>query len=1448
LNSELISVESDNTVAVKALTVSSSGPAYSDAGTLALAYGKGVDSGAGDDGIINTDTVFVKAKPRILSATRTFGSGGNVDGKVGILLNGTATGITGGEGNDAINNEGNVLVFVGVQDTGSTVSENAVSGSTTIKDNSFTTPADPQALVGKWIRITGGENPDFFTQVVGFDPDAGTFTLRDPLKYDLPEDATYVLYDYGNKTPDITSLNVTVGGRTRVDASTTASVQAKGIIGGDGDDHIVNAGTTAVSASNLVKSVTLNLTRNIVADTRIESTVNAVGIEGNDQSSVTDVSDGETNVFTDLSRKGEDPEAIVGKVVLFKSGSSTEFATLVTAFDPETGTFTLADPLPPGGLSRGDIYTLGEGSDSITNLGAIGVNANSGIDASSWSLSFGSADIEAVGRAQALSAGMRGGAFNDSFQNYGGISARSTADVSSTERVLVAFGSADQKLIFEAASNSVGVDAGAGDDQFINAENSSIHAEAASKADVNGVTTTLLAEVKNSVNAIADSTALGLDLGQGNNVAYNEGEFWVSANAITNAQAISESVCIPFFGCFNETNADADAIAKASAWGIRAGSGEDQVFNRNLIQVDASADATSVAQGGKVGSEDDTSTVTENSNVDSFTFVDASLKGQNPSDLVGKWVRFLKNETFFTQITGFNPETGTVILAETLPFDLKAAILDDDGNVIIPADEYTFSAARDGTSASVASALATGIDVGDGNAIVQNTGVISVKAFAKADTTAKTFGGQVTAEASSSSEARGIRTGSGDDVIRNAGVIDVKSEVIATTSGASATEISTATGIDAGDGNNKIVNEGVINVTASADRSNAEVKAQGIIAGSGDDTIINSGSIISSTIINGTRELGIAIATGAGNDKVVLAQGSVVEGSINLGKGDDILAFTGNPVVSGEVTGESGTDALIFDGTGSIGSTPMAFENAIKQGAGTYSVASLPTMQRIEVNQGTLQVNNDYAMASDSTFQTNVNGDGSHGQLKVNGTTTLDGALKVVRGPGAYVDGTTYDILTGDVVNGWFTSETLPEPTPLVSFVINSPRDHVEVEAQVNSFATVTNNSTHRKIGRYLDKILPGAKGDLAYVLGEIQLLSEPGEFNTAYSSLSPDSYDNYTRGTLFATQQYNKSLQYRMNNVRYHFMAGSPDNEKPILLAYSGSDASLGQLFTPGEFSQIQGKSGLWLDAFGQWGDQDEEDGFTGYDYFLRGATLGFDHRLMDNLMAGLSLGYSRSDIDLDQNQGSGDVKSFFGSLYGSYFDKNLYIDAILSYGRNWYDNSRLITIGGILRRATSDHDAHLFSGYLGGGYYFDFNPWAFGPYGSLQYIRLDEESFEEKGAGAISLRVDDRQTDALVSELGVRLVRLIRGKCGNFIPEVSLGWSHDFDIDDHVVRASFAGSPGASFSIDGQDVERNGLVVGAGLTFIHKGGFSTSFRYKGDFRGDYKSNGVMGEIRFTF
>jgi outer membrane autotransporter protein len=406
----------------------------------------------------------------------------------------------------------------------------------------------------------------------------------------------------------------------------------------------------------------------------------------------------------------------------------------------------------------------------------------------------------------------------------------------------------------------------------------------------------------------------------------------------------------------------------------------------------------------------------------------------------------------------------------------------------------------------------------------------------------------------------------------------------------------------------------------------------------------------------------------------------------------------------------------------------------------------------------------------------------------------------------------------------------------------------VEVEIHAPSCTTVATNRVESAVANQLDRIMPTVQGDLANVLDEFQSLSL-SQFDAAFSSLSPDSYDNYTRATFWDNWQYTKSLQRRMNAVRsFGMTSGYHLESKPLLLAFAGSDASLGQLYATRQLSQTQTENGLWLDGYGQWGDQEPDEGFTGFDYQIYGGILGFDHTFWNKLITGLSLGLSHTDVDLDRHQGDGNIKSLIGSLYGSYFNENFYIEGSLSYGSNGYNNHRLLTIGSIQREAYSDHDGDLFSAYLGGGYYFDVKDWAIGPFGSLRYVYLNEEGFREKGADSLNLNVDPRKTDALLSELGLRAAGVFKTQYGDLIPELSGAWSYDFDIDNRVITASFEGSPGAAFSVKGQDVEKNGAVVGAGLTFIHKSGISSSIRYSGEFREKYNSNAVIGEFRLSF
>ena len=234
--------------------------------------------------------------------------------------------------------------------------------------------------------------------------------------------------------------------------------------------------------------------------------------------------------------------------------------------------------------------------------------------------------------------------------------------------------------------------------------------------------------------------------------------------------------------------------------------------------------------------------------------------------------------------------------------------------------------------------------------------------------------------------------------------------------------------------------------------------------------------------------------------------------------------------------------------------------------------------------------------------------------------------------------------------------------------------------------------------------------------------------------------------------------------------------------------------------------------------------------------------------MLIGASIGLSRADVDFESSRGDGTVKSIAGAIYGSYFPGNAYIDAVLSYGQERYFNNRYLTVGSIQREASSRHDGEAYTAYLGAGYDFDLSELTLAPFATLRYVYLDEEGFTETGADSLNLAVNGRHVDSLVSELGFCMAHAFKLENGSLTPEISAAFGYDFDIDDQVITTSFAGSPGAKFSVKGEKVEQYGAIVGAGLTFIHRSGFSTAVKYSGEFRGRDSSQGVLGELRYSF
>jgi outer membrane autotransporter protein len=621
---------------------------------------------------------------------------------------------------------------------------------------------------------------------------------------------------------------------------------------------------------------------------------------------------------------------------------------------------------------------------------------------------------------------------------------------------------------------------------------------------------------------------------------------------------------------------------------------------------------------------------------------------------------------------------------------------------------------------------------------------------------------------------------------------------------------------------------------------------------------------------------------GGNGDILVMIHDGTVMGGSGMGSGLFIAAGDNNSVWnSGLVTSVTGIYGNAIRATGgdefienygtvtgnvSLGAGANAFNN--RQGA-TFNTGATVALGAGNLlnNNGmllpggsgnvlTTTLTGNLAQSDTGTFEVDVFRDGNHDKLLVSGTidVLLDGTLSVKKEIKPYEDGTTYDIIeaTGAPgLTGSFSQYDM-HSSPLLQFNYRQLSDIGFVDVTAPSFTTVATNRVERAIAGYLDRIMPTSTGDLEYVIGAFQSLSL-SEFSNAFASLSPGQYDNSTRTTYDVIRQHTQTLLKRIHSVR---LTGSTASTLPQIkvmsgavtnfLAYSGSDASLGQLYSSGQ--KDHANYGLWLDAFGSWGDQDESDGFTGYDYDLYGATIGFDRIFRNRYILGISIGYSETDIGLDGNQGDGEIESLYGSVYGSYYTERGYIDAALSYGDQDYRNSRRIVIGPIERTARSDHNGEAYSAFAEGGYNFELNSLILQPFASLQYISLDEEGFTEKGAGSINQIIGDRDTESLVSELGLRMASVFKRDTMSVIPEVSAAWNYDFDIDDRVITTAFAGSPNDSFSIRGQDVEKHGLTVGAGLTLVGNGGFSASLMYDGEFREKYQSHGVIGDIRFEF
>lgn len=300
---------------------------------------------------------------------------------------------------------------------------------------------------------------------------------------------------------------------------------------------------------------------------------------------------------------------------------------------------------------------------------------------------------------------------------------------------------------------------------------------------------------------------------------------------------------------------------------------------------------------------------------------------------------------------------------------------------------------------------------------------------------------------------------------------------------------------------------------------------------------------------------------------------------------------------------------------------------------------------------------------------------------------------------------------------------------------------------------------------------------------------------------------------------------------------------------AQSGGGAAL---------NDASGRLGGFINANYNKGDKNTTGREDGFDFKNTGLTAGLDYRFTDSFVAGLGVSRSETDADITRSLGDVRTKAWAGSLYGSYYVRDYYVDAHFGYSDINFDTRRNIvvptmtTVPGFNTSATGSTNGKQHNFALGAGYDIKREAYTVTPYASFSMLKLDIDAYSESEPNnGLGLDIGKQTVKSTQSVLGVKLAKTISTASGVLVPYVSAEWNHEYKNDSRSLTAKYTNDPFNSFTfaIPTDSPDRNYFTVGAGISGVFANGLQ-SFVSVATVLGlkDVKNYGIVVGLRKEF
>ncbi|MBL4701194.1 MAG: autotransporter domain-containing protein, partial [Phycisphaeraceae bacterium] len=567
-------------------------------------------------------------------------------------------------------------------------------------------------------------------------------------------------------------------------------------------------------------------------------------------------------------------------------------------------------------------------------------------------------------------------------------------------------------------------------------------------------------------------------------------------------------------------------------------------------------------------------------------------------------------------------------------------------------------------------------------------------------------------------------------------------------------------------------------------------------------------------------------------------------GDTNINSGT--LNLAGNNVLAGDVNVNGGS----LTGIGNIGGNLNIFSGMLSPGnsagiinvAGNFSLASAATYLA-EI---------DYAGTGNATT---VDMLAATGSITLANGSILQVTLADVDDEA--VEGDKHILATGSSIidNGL----TIDEPA-LIDLSYTTMGGTLEITiVNLLNFEEATANSVNPAIGTALVAVAAAADNNNADAQALLDTLDNLTETQlNAFVEQVNNSANGSSLGSQTITQlvqTFNQvlagHLASRRSNLPVYAQQGT-GSQLTMLAGLTDDPHTLAQVAANEQNSQQKNEEVRMAMPINEWAafgkiygilsDQDTTSNRTGYSANGVGVQFGMDYQINENWLVGLAFDYAKTDVTLDSGLGSIDVDSFRIGPFASYFNDNWYVDLNLTYGLHNNDAVRNVIATGAV---DATYDAYDISMYIGGGYQFKLNEaWTLTPTGSLRYTYYNREAYSETGTGALTYGEYD--TSTLHSRLGAKLTYQMQTTEILFIPEVVLGWEHEYLDDNDAVSAAFVS--GGAFTVSSGNPDQNSIFFGAGLTAIIEEQWTTFVRYEGNVSDNGGTHSITGGVRFDF